>query len=222
MTTSTPKVLPLSRVSTVDALGEALRTQILDGDRLPGTLLRELDLAEAYHVSRHTVRAALLQLAHDGLARHEPNRGAVVPKLSATEIEDLFALRAILELAAVDALVADPPSRASAETALAALVALPSDSSWAVLRDADLGIHAALIDGLGSSRASSVHAGILREVRLCSVALRDELATPDRVAEQHARIVDRIRARDHNGARESLTHHLESSLQKIVAAYVKA
>ena len=218
MAASSPRPVALGRVSTVDALGDALRIQILSGEILPGSPLRESDLAQMFGVSRHTARAALLSLAHEGLARHEPNRGAHVPKLSADEIEDLFSLRAIMELAAIDALIADSARLALVDAALDALRALPSDSPWTILRDADLRFHAALVEGLGSTRASSVQEGVLREVRLCFAALREGLVSPDDVAEQHARIVDRIRAGNRAGASELLRHHLEESKQAIIAA----
>ena len=72
----------LARVSTVDALAAALRTRILDGELAPGERLRELELAEAYGVARHSLRAALRALAAEGLVTIEPNRGARVARLA--------------------------------------------------------------------------------------------------------------------------------------------
>lgn len=51
---------------------------IHDDDLLPGTRLKEAKLAEKLSVSRTPVRAALEQLAKDGFARHEPNRGMIL------------------------------------------------------------------------------------------------------------------------------------------------
>ena len=50
---------PLHRTSTVDALAQALRQQILDGELSAGAWLRERELCEAYGVARHSLRAAL-------------------------------------------------------------------------------------------------------------------------------------------------------------------
>ena len=74
--------LALQRVSTVDAIAAALRTRILDGDLGAGERLRELELAEAYGVARHSLRAALRALAAEGLVVIEPNRGARVAALT--------------------------------------------------------------------------------------------------------------------------------------------
>src|SRR3712207_7449801 len=91
----------LRRISTVEALVEAIRERILDGEWDPGAPLREPELCEFYGVSRHSVRSALISLGHAGLVRHEPNRGVNVRELTIDDIEDLFRLRRILEVEAV-------------------------------------------------------------------------------------------------------------------------
>ena len=85
--------LALQRVSTVDAIAAALRTRILDGELGAGERLRELELAEAYGVARHSLRAALRALAAEGLVAIEPNRGARVARSTAADLGALFELR---------------------------------------------------------------------------------------------------------------------------------
>ena len=102
-----PEPMPLSRVSTVDALVAALRSQILSGELGPGSHLSEVDLAGAYGVGRHSLRAAFRELARGGLLVHEPNRGVRVPVPTARESEDLYVHRAALELGALRVALAD-------------------------------------------------------------------------------------------------------------------
>ena len=59
----------LARLSAVDALAEALRNRILEGDLPPGTPLREEALAGEYDVARHTLRSALRALRARGSSR---------------------------------------------------------------------------------------------------------------------------------------------------------
>jgi len=92
--------IALQRVSTVDAIAASLRTRILDGELTAGERLRELELVDAYGVARHSLRAALRALAAEGLVTIEPNRGASVARLTATDVDALFELRAALELEA--------------------------------------------------------------------------------------------------------------------------
>jgi DNA-binding GntR family transcriptional regulator len=63
----------------------------------PSSPARQDVIAGQYHVSRIPVREALRQLDAEGLITIVPNRGAVVPELSPDDIEELFAIRALLE-----------------------------------------------------------------------------------------------------------------------------
>ncbi|MFI9387874.1 GntR family transcriptional regulator [Kutzneria sp. NPDC052558] len=70
---------------------DALRKALLDGDLVAGQRLIEPDLAEAFGVSRSSVRAALIDLAADGLVERVPNKGArvrVVPLEEAIAINE--------------------------------------------------------------------------------------------------------------------------------------
>ena len=63
----------------------------------PGQRLVESDLTARFAVSRGPVREALRRLAADGLIDHWPNRGALVRRLSAREIDEFFQIRVELE-----------------------------------------------------------------------------------------------------------------------------
>jgi DNA-binding GntR family transcriptional regulator len=80
-----------------DMVYEVLRESILKGVFQPGERLRQDQLAEAIGVSRIPVRSALMQLESDGLITFSPFRGAVVNKLSADEMREIYELRAVLE-----------------------------------------------------------------------------------------------------------------------------
>lgn len=70
--------------------------QIVAGTFAPGERLKETVFAEAFHVSRATVREALRILHARGLVRVQPQRGAQVTLLSARELDDFFEIRAVL------------------------------------------------------------------------------------------------------------------------------
>jgi DNA-binding GntR family transcriptional regulator len=77
---------------------EALRERILRGDYPEGEPLRQDALADELGVSRIPVREALRQLEAEGLVVFNPHRGAVVSTLSLEEIDELFELRAEIEV----------------------------------------------------------------------------------------------------------------------------
>lgn len=87
-----------------------LREAIISRRLAPGTKLPEDELGSIYSVSRTAVRAALQALAHDRLARLEPNRGAFVAQPSRKEAREVFEARTLIEpkLAAMAAKSATP------------------------------------------------------------------------------------------------------------------
>jgi len=79
-----------------------LQKDILSGALPDGSKLTEQAVCKRYNVSRTPVREALRQLEADGLIENIPNRGAYVTGLSKRDISDLFDLRALFEVQAVE------------------------------------------------------------------------------------------------------------------------
>lgn len=75
----------------------ALRHAIIEQALQPGAKLPEDAIGEKFAVSRTLVRAALGQLAAEGLVELRPNRGASVAKPSWSEAQDMFDVRVGLE-----------------------------------------------------------------------------------------------------------------------------
>src|SRR5215831_4806574 len=75
----------------------ALRTAILEGDYLPGERLVESSLCERFGASRSTIRAALVDLASEGLVEVRRNKGAHVRKISLEEAIEITEVRMVLE-----------------------------------------------------------------------------------------------------------------------------
>ena len=70
-----------------------LRDLIVAGDLKPGIRVRYRDLAEQFGVSVTPVRAALRELAHEGLIDARPNAANYVSPLSLDEVEQLYLTR---------------------------------------------------------------------------------------------------------------------------------
>ena len=79
-----------------------LQKDILSGELASGSKLTEQVICNRYNVSRTPVREALRQLESDGLIENIPNRGAFVTGLTRRDISDLFDLRALFEIQAVE------------------------------------------------------------------------------------------------------------------------
>ncbi len=83
--------------ATVGFIVERLREDILAGRLAPGSRLVECDLTARFAVSRGPVREALRRLSAEGLIKHWPHRGALVRRLSARAIRELFQIRVEME-----------------------------------------------------------------------------------------------------------------------------
>jgi DNA-binding GntR family transcriptional regulator len=89
----TPGLLtPTLPLQIADRIGAA----IVEEQFMPGSRLKEVELADSFGVSRASVREALRILESRGLVRILPQRGAQVTLLSPQELENLFEIRAVL------------------------------------------------------------------------------------------------------------------------------
>jgi DNA-binding GntR family transcriptional regulator len=85
-----------------DDLALVIEEAIVSGELAPGTVLRQEQLSERFHVSRTPVREALRCLAALGLVSFEPNRGVRVRTVSRDELHEAFLVRAELESLATE------------------------------------------------------------------------------------------------------------------------
>jgi DNA-binding GntR family transcriptional regulator len=84
-------------LSKSDIVAKGIRVLIQEGELSPGTVLRQRDLAERFHVSPTPVREALRQLEAEGFVTTELHRGATVVRTEDSRIGENFLIRANLE-----------------------------------------------------------------------------------------------------------------------------
>lgn len=78
-------------------LFDTLRERIARQEMLPGTKLREHELALEFGVPRTRVREAFSALAQRGLVERIPNRGAIVARLDLSQVFHIYDVREVLE-----------------------------------------------------------------------------------------------------------------------------
>lgn len=83
-------------LSLADQVATQLADSIVNEEYAPGARIHEIAVSERFQVSRGPVREALRILENAGLVKILPRRGAIVTKLSITEVEDVFELRAVM------------------------------------------------------------------------------------------------------------------------------
>jgi DNA-binding GntR family transcriptional regulator len=206
--------MALHRVSTVDALSAELRREILDGARPGGTRLVERELCEQFGVARHTLRAALRELAVEGLVRLEPHRGGEVARLDAEQARWLYELRAALEVEAARLALErhggtlPPPVHGALEALVRACAG--RNPAWSEVTDAHGALHAAIVAAAGSPRIAAAHAALAGEMRLFLLGLQP-LFTAAGIAEDHAALVTGL---EREGP-EALRRHLRAAAEAL-------
>ena len=78
-------------------VAERLRQRIFAHELMPGDWIDEKKLADQYGISRTPLREALKVLASEGLVELKPRRGCYVTEISRQDLDDIFALMAMLE-----------------------------------------------------------------------------------------------------------------------------
>jgi DNA-binding GntR family transcriptional regulator len=84
-------------VSAADRVYDAIYAAVIDHRLVPGTRLREEELAQTFAVSRTLVRQALHKLAQDGVILLRPNKGAMVPEPTRRDGEHVFDARRVVD-----------------------------------------------------------------------------------------------------------------------------
>jgi len=197
----------LQRTSTVDALADALRREILDGALPAGAWLRERELCESFGVARHSLRAALRALAAEGLVKIEPHRGAQVVELTADDVRWLYELRAALEIEAAHLALERNGGRLPlpVHKALEALEAACAgdDPPWSTINEAHATLHTAIVRAARSPRIAAAHAALSGEMRLFLLALKPHIP-PRQLAADHAALVAGLETKGPEVLREHL------------------
>ena len=129
------------------AVYEALVELIIDGSLQPGQHLAESELADHLGVSRQPVREALQRLQTEGWVDLRPAQGAFVHTPTEGEVDQLLAVRALLE---------------TESARLAALHAGPADVDrlWELQRDGELALASDDVERLVAAN-TTLHAFIV-------------------------------------------------------------
>jgi DNA-binding GntR family transcriptional regulator len=178
-------------------LADRLRDELLAGEFSPGSRLKEEHLAQRFRVGRYTVRSALRTLVANGLLEHEPNRGARVPELCRTRVDQLYAYRTVLEVGSLRIALSREVALAPVVSATAALEALPSDAPWPRAVRTHQEIHRTIVGLSGNSRLIDAYASCEEELQFVTAVTRPAY-TAGRLAALHAELLVHLR---HGGDR---------------------
>lgn len=203
-------VRPVTRPRTLgQSVYDALLELVVADQLRPRQQLVETELARQLGVSRQPVREALHRLHAEGWVEFRPNGGAFVHVPSTHEVDELLAVRALLEVES-----ARLAAQRASEQQLARLMAICRDGEAAV-HDSDVerfsaanhDFHAALAELSGNSILAQLWKIVAQRARwhyhmVAPVRMRDSCA-------EHREIAQAIAARDEGRAARAAQVHIE-------------
>lgn len=191
---------PIARKSLEARATEHLRERIVTGDLPLGERLVETPLAEAYGLSRGTLRAALRRLVEEGLVHQVPYAGYRVVDFSEQDLWELYTLRGTLEAlgARLAAERIDATRAARLRAAFEDMMAAAERGDHAAANRGDHALHLLLVQLSGHERLASHYARVENQFR-AYIALANRAVDAREIGESHRALVEAVCAGD--GAR---------------------
>ena len=193
-----------------EAALSAIRQAISRGDLKPGQRLVESDIAEQMGISRAPVREALRQLETEGLVVSEPHRGTFVTEISATDLWEIYTLRAAIESLAVRIVTekASAEMLAQLQQAVADMAQAAREGDLARLAALDMAFHETLCRASGHSRLLAIWLSMTTQISTF-VDLTSILCLPaDEVVRLHTEVVEHIQNGRAEEAGQSLARYI--------------
>ena len=202
---------------------DQLRQEILSCTLLPGQVISERELAGKYKVSKTPMREAFSHACHNGLLQRLPGRGYMVSPITIRDIQDVFDLRLILEVAAAE--------RAARDIFLVDLALLKNLSAISYFLDdpqsqtaflkTNRDFHLTLAKAAGNRRLERMLEDLLNEMeRLFYLGLRLRDSGKE-MKNEHQEVVTALENGDVAKVREVITLQILTSRNRILEAILQ-
>ncbi|GAA4492878.1 GntR family transcriptional regulator [Actinoallomurus oryzae] len=198
-------------------MSAAIREAILAGEFAPGQRLVEADLSARFGASRGSVRAALFDLANEGIVERVQNRGARVRAVTLDEAIEICEVRMAVEgLCAAKAAERITDEQIAELRALgAAMRAAVSEGQITRYSELNQTLHGRIRQISGQSTA----AGVLERLRAQNVRHQFRLSLipgrPHVSLAEHLAIIDEVCARAPEAAERAARRHLLSVIDAL-------
>jgi DNA-binding GntR family transcriptional regulator len=190
---------------------EQVRTEIISGQSMPGSMYSVPTLAASLGVSTTPVREALLELARSGLIEPMRNRGFRVVEPTLTDLRNLFDLREVLELHAAAIVARKPKKNLKALSRFADdIVRAVKTEDIRLYLEADRSFHQLLTAAADNPRLTEMVMGLRDQMRLYGIKSRAGLARQNESTAEHYQIIELAMAGKEEALTELLRRHIRS------------
>jgi DNA-binding GntR family transcriptional regulator len=197
---------------------DEIRRRIFDGEILPSRSISEYQLAAELNFSRTPVREALKRLEDEGLVWSIPNKGTFITELSAHDVMEIYQIRESLEgMAAL--IAADKMSEEDIqllEKEIAFTKELKSTGRVDEIFQCDIRLHKLIITSTQNIRLGKILATLDDQMHRVRIFFSHSPDWLQAMFQEHATIVEKIKARDGKGAEIAMVEHLRSACDRSV------
>ena len=200
-----------------NAVYQKIKQMMLSYEITPGQKLTFTDLAEKLGVSRTPVNNALSLLAKEGFLDFTPNQGYTVHQITKEEADQLYEVRAILELGAIDRVVENlTPQKMKELEKKERLFKQAVDEKQSRERFMlDEEFHAFIIELSGNHYLADYFREVYQRIFLRHRISPLKGERVEQVPAEHHDLVEAIRDRDAARAREVIRLHIDNGKKYI-------
>lgn len=207
------KLKPLRQSTTPDDVYRVLRQAILDGGLPAGSQLREAHIAGDLGISRAPLREAFRRLEEEGLVIKIPFRGAFVAEVSSQTINEIAALRLLIEPYAAELAAEELRGRRRPQflRAVDALTRATREENVAATIDAHLQFHRLFYEYSGNDMLLALWDAWESRIRLFLVAEHQSYENLGELGVAHEQLAQILLDGDPSEVKEELVEHLHSA-----------
>lgn len=199
-----------------ESVYQRLKGEIFSFHLLPGDRFTESQVAARYSVSRTPVRDALYRLEREGYLRVYFRSGWAVRPFDFDRFEQLYDLRTVLELAAVERICEAPDAVDLSELKSVWLVpATERLTDCNAMAAMDESFHQGLVRATGNAEMAAVHLDVTEKIRIIR---RLDFTNPARVQatyDEHAKLLRLLIQRKAAQASILLKSHIDASKAEV-------
>jgi DNA-binding GntR family transcriptional regulator len=210
VTVETRSITPLAKANLRERVLRALRAAIISGELTPGEVYSAPSLAATFGVSATPVREAMLDLAKENLVVVVPNKGFRVTVVDEEQLDQITAIRRLLEPPVVAEVTDLIPAEdfAGLRSLAQEIVDGARNGDLAQYTEADRDFHLRLLSYSGNQRLVDLVAelrGQTRLVGLASLLDRGQLVSS---AREHLELLDLMERRDAAAVAAFMNRHI--------------
>ena len=207
--------------SLTDSIASVIRSRILNGEYKIGEKIKETHVAEELRVSRTPIRKAFKELEEEGLIEYIPNKGCFAKGFTRRDIEDVYAVRKVLEELTVEWAVSRITDEEVAKMAekceeMQGYVD-QADSARVLATNKDF--HEIIYHATGSRFMSQVLRSYKEYIEQTTRPIFYEPKFLQQIVDEHRAIVAAFEKRDKDAAVAAMSEHMTNSMGRAEYVY---